>query len=78
MMYFCDRPDVLSIYTTTLIADAQTYPVLLSNGNLVEQGVLENGQRWAKWADPYPKPCYLFALVAGKLALVEGSFETQS
>ena len=65
--YFLDRPDVMASYTVTLRADQATYPVLLSNGNLVEQGVLEGGRHYAKWVDPHKKPCYLFALVAGNL-----------
>lgn len=66
--YFLDRPDVMSTYTVTLRADKAQYPVLLSNGNLVAQGDLEDGRHWARWEDPHRKPCYLFALVAGKLA----------
>jgi aminopeptidase N len=69
--YFLDRPDVMASYTVTLRADAQQYPVLLSNGNLLEQGSLEDGRHFAKWEDPHKKPCYLFALVAGKLVARE-------
>jgi aminopeptidase N len=69
--YFLDRPDVMASYTVTLRADKAAYPVLLSNGNLVDQGDLEDGpngpRHYAKWVDPHKKPCYLFALVAGKL-----------
>ena len=69
--YFLDRPDVMASYTVTLRADKATYPVLLSNGNLVEEGALEDGpngpRHYAKWVDPHKKPCYLFALVAGQL-----------
>jgi aminopeptidase N len=65
--YFLDRPDVMSAYTVTLKADKTLYPVLLSNGNLVDSGDLEDGRHFAKWVDPHKKPCYLFALVAGKL-----------
>ena len=65
--YFLDRPDVMASYTVTLRADKAKYPVLLSNGNLVEQGALEDGRHFAKWVDPHKKPCYLFALVAGQL-----------
>jgi len=69
--YFLDRPDVMASYSVTLRADQASYPVLLSNGNLVEQGPLEDGpngpRHYAKWVDPHKKPCYLFALVAGKL-----------
>ncbi|WP_119965918.1 aminopeptidase N [Simplicispira lacusdiani] len=65
--YFLDRPDVMASYTVLLRADKAQYPVLLSNGNLVEQGELEGGRHFAKWVDPHKKPSYLFALVAGKL-----------
>jgi aminopeptidase N len=65
--YFLDRPDVMASYSVTLRADTKTYPVLLSNGNLVEQGVLDDGRHFAKWVDPHKKPSYLFALVAGNL-----------
>jgi aminopeptidase N len=65
--YFLDRPDVMASYTVTLRADKKKYPVLLSNGNLVEQGELEDGRHFAKWVDPFRKPSYLFALVAGRL-----------
>lgn len=65
--YFLDRPDVMASYTVTLRADKQRYPVLLSNGNLVESGDLTEGRHFAKWVDPHRKPCYLFALVAGQL-----------
>ena len=69
--YFLDRPDVMASYTVTLRADKKKYPVLLSNGNLVEQGELEDGRHFAKWVDPHKKPCYLFALVAGQLVARE-------
>jgi aminopeptidase N len=69
--YFLDRPDVMSMYTVTLRADAKAFPVLLSNGNLVDQGTLEDGRHFAKWVDPHKKPCYLFALVAGNLVARE-------
>ncbi|MEX3613294.1 MAG: aminopeptidase N [Burkholderia gladioli] len=65
--YFLDRPDVMAIYTVTLRADKRAYPVLLSNGNLVDSGDLPEGRHFAKWEDPFRKPSYLFALVAGKL-----------
>jgi len=65
--YFLDRPDVMASYQVTLRADKAQYPVLLSNGNLVEQGDLDGGRHFAKWVDPHKKPCYLFALVAGQL-----------
>ncbi len=69
--YFLDRPDVMASYTVTLRADKKKYPVLLSNGNLVDQGDLEDGRHFARWVDPFRKPCYLFALVAGKLVARE-------
>ena len=65
--YFLDRPDVMASYTVTLRADKAKYPVLLSNGNLVEEGALPDGRHFAKWVDPHKKPSYLFALVAGQL-----------
>jgi aminopeptidase N len=76
--YFLDRPDVMAVYTVTLRADKAKYPVLLSNGNLVEQGVLEGGRHWAKWHDPFPKPSYLFALVAGNLVSREQRITSRS
>ncbi|MCP5420275.1 MAG: aminopeptidase N [Gammaproteobacteria bacterium] len=76
--YFLDRPDVMAVYTTTLIADRTRYPVLLSNGNLINSGAADNNRHWATWHDPYKKPAYLFALVAGHLQRLEDSFETCS
>jgi aminopeptidase N len=76
--YFLDRPDVMARYTTRIEADRQRYPVLLSNGNLVEAGALPGGRHFAVWTDPFLKPCYLFALVAGDLAVREDSFTTRS
>jgi aminopeptidase N len=69
--YFLDRPDVMAMYTVTLRADKARYPVLLSNGNLVEHGDLEDGRHFARWVDPHKKPSYLFALVAGQLVCRE-------
>ena len=69
--YFLDRPDVMALYTVTLRADKAKFPVLLSNGNLVEEGVLDDGRHFAKWVDPHKKPAYLFALVAGQLVCRE-------
>ena len=69
--YFLDRPDVMAVYTVLLRADKARYPVLLSNGNLVEHGPLDGGRHYAKWHDPFPKPSYLFALVAGNLVARE-------
>jgi len=76
--YYLDRPDVMAKFTTTIIADKTKYPILLSNGNLIEQQNLENNCHLAKWQDPFKKPCYLFALVAGNLACIEDQFITQS
>ena len=76
--YFLDRPDVMAVYTTTLVADPARYPVLLSNGNLTGSGYLDDGRHWATWHDPFPKPCYLFALVAGHLRHIEDQFVTRS
>ncbi len=76
--YFLDRPDVMARYTTTLIADRSRYPVLLSNGNRVACGDLSGGRHWVKWEDPFRKPSYLFALVAGDLCCREDTFVTAS
>ena len=76
--YFPDRPDVMAKYTVMLRADKQCYPVLLSNGNLIEQGDLPNGRHYALWEDPFKKPSYLFALVAGQLVCQEEQFRLQS
>ncbi len=80
--YFLDRPDVMASYTVTLRADKAAYPVLLSNGNLVEQGLLEGSgadvRHFAKWVDPHKKPCYLFALVAGLLVCHEQKVKAKS
>jgi aminopeptidase N len=69
--YYLDRPDVMANFTVTLRADKDKYPVLLSNGNLTDSGTLEDGRHFATWVDPHKKPCYLFALVAGKLVARE-------
>ncbi len=76
--FFPDRPDIMARYTVMLRADRSRYPVLLSNGNLVESGRLPDGRHYAKWEDPFPKPSYLFALVAGKLAHIERRVTTRS
>jgi aminopeptidase N len=76
--YFLDRPDVMAIYTVLLRADKAKYPVLLSNGNLLESGDLPNGRHFAKWHDPFPKPSYLFALVAGDLVTREQRVRTRA
>ena len=74
--FYLDRPDVMSEFTTKIIADKTLFPVLLSNGNAVEQGDLNDGRHFATWHDPFKKPAYLFALVAGDLSVVEDSFTT--
>ena len=76
--YFPDRPDVLSSFTVTLRGDRGRYPVLLSNGNLVATGGLPDGRHFATWHDPFPKPTYLFAMVAGDLASLEDTHTTRS
>ena len=77
--WFPDRPDVLARFTTTLYADPERYPLLLSNGNPVASGREESrGLHWVRWEDPFPKPCYLFALVAGDLAMREDRHVTAS
>jgi len=73
-----DRPDVMARFTTTIVADRKKYPVLLSNGNLVEQAILNDGRHYAVWKDPFSKPCYLFALVAGNLVRLHDTFRTMS
>ncbi len=76
--YYLDRPDVLAKFSTKVIADKALYPYLLSNGNQVDQGDLDSGRHFVKWVDPFPKPAYLFALVAGDFDLVEDNFMTKS
>ena len=76
--WFLDRPDVMAKYTVTVRADQEKYPVLLSNGNLVGSGEQRGGRHWAKFEDPFPKPSYLFAMVAAKLDMLEDAFVTKS
>ncbi len=76
--YYPDRPDVLTVFTTRIEADKTTCPVLLSNGNLIDQGELPGNNHFAVWHDPYPKPSYLFALVAGQLVCIQDEFTTSS
>ena len=76
--YMLDRPDVLARYTTKITADKIKYPFLLSNGNRIETGDLADGRHWVEWNDPFPKPSYLFALVAGNFDLLQDKFVTQS
>ncbi|XP_021280550.1 puromycin-sensitive aminopeptidase isoform X3 [Herrania umbratica] len=76
--FYQDRPDIMAKYTCRIEADKSLYPVLLSNGNLIEQGALEGGKHYAVWEDPFKKPCYLFALVAGQLESRDDIFVTRS
>ena len=76
--YFLDRPDVMAVYTTRIEADEAEAPVLLGNGNPVERGKLPDGRHFAVWHDPHPKPCYLFALVGGRLSQIADTFKTRS
>ena len=76
--FYQDRPDVMSEFTTRITADKAKYPVLLSNGNLVDSGDLDGGKHFTVWEDPFPKPAYLFALVAGDLGMIEDKFTTKS
>ncbi len=76
--YYLDRPDVMSEFTTEIVADAKQFPVLLSNGNPVGAGQLDDGRHWVRWRDPFKKPCYLFALVAGDLHCQRSTFTTCS
>lgn len=76
--WFLDRPDVMSRFTTTIVADRDRYPVLLSNGNLIDQELLQDGRHKVTWEDPFAKPAYLFALVAGDLRFIEDRFTTAS
>jgi aminopeptidase N len=76
--YYLDRPDVMAVFTTKVIADQTLYPYLLSNGNKIEQGKLSDNKHFATWHDPFPKPCYLFALVAGDFDLLTDTFITCS
>jgi aminopeptidase N len=76
--FYPDRPDVMARFTCTVEAERERFPQLLSNGNLVASGEAEGSRHWARWEDPYAKPCYLFALVAAKLEVLEDSFVTAS
>ena len=76
--YFLDRPDVLARYQTKITADKARYPYLLSNGNRVASGELADGRHWMQWSDPFPKPSYLFALVAGDFDVLRDTFTTRS
>ncbi|QTA83662.1 Aminopeptidase N [Desulfonema limicola] len=76
--YFPDRPDVMSKYSCTITADREKYPILLSNGNLINSGMTDQNRHWAQWEDPFKKPSYLFALVAGDLVYIEDFYKTKS
>ncbi|BEV73710.1 MULTISPECIES: aminopeptidase N [unclassified Paludibacterium] len=76
--YYLDRPDVMAKFTTTIVADKVKFPAMLSNGNKVGEGMVDKKRRWVKWVDPYRKPSYLFAMVAGKLTALKDKFITMS
>ena len=76
--FFPDRPDVLARYAVRMTADRTRFPVLLANGDPIAQGDLPDGRHWAEWRDPFPKPCYLFAMVAGELSANRATFTTMS
>lgn len=76
--YYQDRPDILAKFSTKITADKTKYPYLLSNGNRIAAGELDDGRHWVSWQDPYPKPCYLFALVAGDFDQLSDEFVTRS
>lgn len=76
--YYLDRPDIMAMFTTRIEAEKRHYPVLLSNGNRMDHGDAGHGRHYAVWHDPFPKPCYLFALVAGNLAHVQDTYTTTS
>lgn len=76
--YYPDRPDVMATFTVSIVADKTEWPIMLSNGNLEKQGQFEDGRHWVRWHDPHPKPCYLFALVAGRLHRQQDRFVTAS
>ncbi|WP_305422679.1 aminopeptidase N [Photobacterium leiognathi] len=76
--YYLDRPDVLARFTTKIIADKAAFPFLLSNGNRIAEGDLDNGRHWVQWQDPFPKPSYLFALVACDFDVLRDNYTTMS
>jgi len=76
--YYLDRPDVMAKFSTKIIADKKAYPSLLSNGNKIAEGELGDGRHFVTWQDPFPKPCYLFALVAGDFDILQDTFTTSS
>lgn len=76
--YYPDRPDVMAVFTVSLVANKALWPIMLANGNMEEQGQFDDGRHWTRWHDPHPKPSYLFALVAGDLYRQQDSFTTMS
>src|SRR5690606_27148306 len=76
--WYLDRPDILAPFKVTMSADRELAPVLLANGNLIDRGELADGRHYAVWEDPFPKPSYLFAMVAGDLGSIHDSFVTAS
>src|SRR5690606_11030059 len=76
--FYLDRPDILAPFKVTMTADPKLAPVLLSNGNLIDKGVIADGNHYAVWEDPFPKPSYLFAMVAGGLGSIHDEFVTAS
>lgn len=76
--YYPDRPDVMSVFTVSIVANKEQWPIMLSNGNIQDQGVFDDGRHWVRWHDPHPKPSYLFALVAGDLHCQQDEFVTMS
>ena len=76
--FYLDRPDVMSRFTTTIVADKSRYPILLANGNSIAEGEMDSNRHWVTWEDPFKKPSYLFALVAGDLSCIKDEFITQS
>ena len=76
--YYLDRPDIMATFTTKVIANKENFPYLLSNGNKIAEGELASGQHFVQWHDPFPKPCYLFALVAGDFDVLKDNFMTSS
>ena len=74
--YYLDRPDILATFSSRISADKAAFPALLSNGNFIASGELEQGRHWVQWRDPYPKPAYLFALVAGDFDILHDHFTT--
>lgn len=76
--YYMDRPDVMAVFTVSIVGDKQQWPIMLSNGNMEDQGQFEDGRHWTRWHDPHPKPSYLFALVAGDLFRQQDRFTTMS